>query len=221
MPGQERTAATQPRGPARRRWLRALLLGGLVATTALLAAVVHGNRVVAGASEGRLHTVEDAPETPVAMVLGALAHPGRPSSFLAARLDLALELWERGAIRAVLVSGAGGERDNFQTAVMRDYLLERGVPDASIVEDPAGFDTYDSCVRARDVFGVERLVIVSQEYHLARASGSPTSRWAGTSARGASRSRTPSTRRCSRPPASPEPGDEPAPPGDPDGAGSR
>ncbi|TRY18301.1 hypothetical protein FOJ82_09730 [Tessaracoccus rhinocerotis] len=156
--------------PRPRRWLRFLLAGSLVAGASLVAAVLFGAGHVAEGSQGRIHTVDDVPETPIAMVLGAAAHPdGRPSAFLAARLDLAVELYERGAIRAVLVSGDNLARGNFQTTVMREYLVDRGIPAAQVVEDPAGFDTYDSCVRARDVFGVEQMVIVSQEYHLARA----------------------------------------------------
>ncbi|MCC2594235.1 YdcF family protein [Tessaracoccus sp. OS52] len=161
-------AKAQPR--RRWRWVRVLAIAGLVAGTALAGMVVHGSRHTAAGAQGRVHTVADVPATPVAMVLGALAHPdGRPSSFLAARLDLAVELWERDTIRAVLVSGDGSAAGNHQTDVMRDYLTRRGVPADRIVTDPAGFDTYDSCVRARDVYGVEQLVIVSQEYHLARA----------------------------------------------------
>lgn len=163
-------ASITPAPSRKHRWLRVLLTGGLVAGTASLAAMAVGARHVAEKSQGRIHTVEEVPESPIAMVLGAAAHPGgRPSAFLAARLDLAVELYELGKIRAVLVSGDNLARANFQTTVMRAYLIEHGIPGDRIVEDPAGFDTYDSCVRARDVFGVREMVILSQEYHLARA----------------------------------------------------
>lgn len=156
--------------PRSRRWLRILLAGGLLASTSVLVAVLLGARHVSGESQGRILAVDEVPQIPVAMVLGAAARPdGRPSAFLAARLDLAVELYERGTIRAVLVSGDNRPRGNFQTTVMRRYLVEHGVPDEQVVEDPAGFDTYDSCVRARDVYGVEEMVVLSQEYHLARA----------------------------------------------------
>lgn len=149
--------------------MRFLLTAGVIAGTAVVAAVLVSGRHVAEGSQGRIHTVEDVPEVPIAMVLGAAAHPHGPSAFLSARLDLAVELYELGRIRAILVSGDNLERANHQTTVMRDYLVERGIPEDRIVEDPAGFDTYDSCVRARDVFGVEEMVILSQKYHLARA----------------------------------------------------
>lgn len=124
---------------------------------------------LASVSAGRTHSADDVPQRGVGMVLGAKTHPDRPSAFLAARLDVALELFKAGKIRAILVTGDGLERSNFETKVMREYLVERGVPPEQIVEDPAGFDTYDSCVRARDVFGVTELTVITQDYHVGRA----------------------------------------------------
>ena len=124
---------------------------------------------LASVAAGRTHSADDVPQRGVGMVLGAKTHPDRPSAFLAARLDVALELFKAGKIRAILVTGDGLERSNFETKVMREYLVERGVPPEQIVEDPAGFDTYDSCVRARDVFGVTELTVITQDYHVGRA----------------------------------------------------
>lgn len=164
------TITTPTRRPSRlRRVLGVLTVTGLVAALAGIGAMVWSAGRVAAAADGRVHTVDDVPAVPIAMVLGARAHEGRPSAFLAARLDLALDLWERGRIRAVLVSGANSAAANHQTTVMRNYLEQRGIPSDRIVEDPAGWDTYDSCVRARDVFGVEEMVILSQGYHVPRA----------------------------------------------------
>lgn len=147
---------------------------GLVVVSGLLAAsavsmVVWGLHHVSQVSEGRIFDAGDVTARPVAMVLGAQAASGRPSAFLAARLDLAVELFEKDKIRAILVSGDNRATSNHETSVMREYLVQRGVPASQVVEDPAGFDTYDSCVRARDVFGVREMIVVTQEYHLARA----------------------------------------------------
>lgn len=106
---------------------------------------------------------------PVAMVLGASVHDGQPSPFLAGRLDVAADLFERGKVKAILVSGDNADASYDEPTVMKDYLVSKGIPADQIVRDPAGFDTYDSCVRARDVFGVTRLVVVTQDYHLPRA----------------------------------------------------
>ena len=120
-------------------------------------------------SRGRTFDVDRIPSRPVAMVLGAQAYADRPSSFLAARLDLAVELYEKDKIRAVLVSGDNTAGSNHETTVMQNYLVQRGIPPEKVVQDPAGFDTYDSCVRARDVFGVKEMTILTQFYHLERA----------------------------------------------------
>ena len=159
-----------PRG--RRKALRALgylMLSGVVVIATLVGAIVFGARHVAHVSASRTFDIDDVPEQAIAMVLGAKADPGRPSAFLAARLDLAVELYELGKIEAVLVSGDNLAGSNFETSVMRDYLVGKGVPADRIVEDPAGYDTYDSCVRARDVFGVTEMVVLTQLYHLERA----------------------------------------------------
>lgn len=154
--------------PRRLRLRRVLWLVGAVAVLGLIPIAVSAVRV-ASLSAGRTFEPDEVPERGVAMVLGARADPGRPSAFLAARLDVAVDLYERGKVRAVLVTGDGLPRSHNEPAVMRDYLVARGVPAERIVEDPAGFDTYDSCVRARDVYGVEELTIVTQDYHLPRA----------------------------------------------------
>lgn len=147
------------------RWLKVTGIVVLAGAFPVVASAAH----LAVLSAGRTHTVDDVPARPVAMVLGAKADPGRPSAFLAARLDLAVDLFQRGKVKAILVSGDGLPRSNNEPEVMRDYLVARGVPEAKIVEDPAGFDTYDSCVRARDVFGVKELTILTQDYHVGRA----------------------------------------------------
>ncbi len=124
---------------------------------------------VAWWSSGRTYDVDDVPARGVGMVLGARAQPHGPSAFLAARLDLAADLYEQGRIRAVLVTGDGRPEANDEPHIMRRHLEERGVPAGRIVEDPGGYDTYDSCIRARDVHGVTEMTVVTQGYHLGRA----------------------------------------------------
>ena len=124
-------------------------------------------------ASGRLYTAADVasvPPTDVTMVLGAgVDADGRPSLFLKARLDLAVDLYRRGLTRVILVSGANPSPDYDEPTTMRDYLVAQGVPVERVVADFAGLDTYDSCARARRIFGVERLLVVSQTYHLPRA----------------------------------------------------
>ncbi|MEU0252826.1 ElyC/SanA/YdcF family protein [Streptomyces sp. NPDC006184] len=118
----------------------------------------------------RLRTTADVPHTEVAMVFGAgLWKHGEPSPYLAHRLDAAARLYRAGRIEVVLVTGDNSREDYDEPDAMRTYLTRHGVPDARIVSDYAGFDTWDSCVRARKIFGVDRAVLISQGFHIRRA----------------------------------------------------
>ncbi|MGW3268513.1 SanA/YdcF family protein [Streptomyces sp. NPDC001056] len=118
---------------------------------------------------GRMRTVADAPKAPVAVVFGAGLWNGEPSPYLARRLDATAALYHAGRIRAVLVTGDNSRKDYDEPDAMRTYLTEHGVPGRRIVRDYAGFDTWDSCVRAKKIFGVDRAVLVSQGFHIRRA----------------------------------------------------
>jgi vancomycin permeability regulator SanA len=125
-----------------------------------------GHRVTAGAAPGWAGAV---PSAPVGLVLGAGLYHGSPTPMLASRLDIAAELYHDGKVRALLLSGDNSRAGYDEPSVMRDYLAARGVPRDVLVLDYAGFDTWDSCVRARDVFGVRRVTVITQNFHLPRA----------------------------------------------------
>lgn len=121
-------------------------------------------------ARGHLYSAADVPAAPVALVLGASVYAdGSPSPFLAARLEVARRLYADGKVRALLVSGDNSRPEYDEPGTMRDWLVARGVPARRVVADHAGLDTYDSCVRARKIFGVDRLIVVTQSYHLSRA----------------------------------------------------
>lgn len=110
-----------------------------------------------------------APSAPVALVFGAGLWNGEPSPYLAHRLDTAAGLYEKGKVHAVLVSGDNSREEYDEPDAMRSYLTARGVPDRRIIADYAGFDTWDSCTRAARVFGVRNALLVSQDFHIRRA----------------------------------------------------
>lgn len=138
----------------------------VVAVTVLALAPATWMNATAGP---RVHGVADAPAAPVAIVFGAGLWNGSPSPYLAHRLDAAAALYERGTVRAVLVTGDNSRHDYDEPDAMRSYLLRHGVPGHKIVSDYAGFDTWDSCSRAHRIFGVNRAVLVSQGFHIRRA----------------------------------------------------
>jgi SanA protein len=84
-------------------------------------------------------------------------------------MEAASQLYHAGKVRYLLVSGDNGRKDYDETAQMTESLVKRGVPPDRIVRDHAGFDTLDSIVRAKKVFGLDRLIIVSQRFHNERA----------------------------------------------------
>jgi SanA protein len=106
------------------------------------------------------------PATDVALVLGTapIGPEGGPNRYFVYRLDAAAALWKLGKVRYFIVSGSGEEPD-----AMRAGLVQRGVPAHVIYRDSAGYRTWDSVLRARDVYGQGRLIIVSQRFHLDRA----------------------------------------------------
>lgn len=120
-------------------------------------------------TDDRLRTTADVPRTDVAVVFGAGLWDGKPSPYLAHRLDAAAELYRAGRIEVVLVTGDNSREEYDEPDAMRTYLTRHGVPDTRIVSDYAGFDTWDSCVRAKKIFGVDRAVLISQGFHIRRA----------------------------------------------------
>ncbi|NJA58421.1 vancomycin high temperature exclusion protein [Streptomyces sp. NEAU-H3] len=121
------------------------------------------------ASDGGVRAEADVDRAPVAVVFGAGLWDGKPSPYLAHRLDAAARLYAAGRVTAVLVTGDNSRTSYDEPTAMRDYLARAGVPRRQVVRDYAGFDTWDSCVRAHRVFGVDRAVLVSQGFHIRRA----------------------------------------------------
>lgn len=152
------------------RWLRRTVLAGVVGALLLTAGTVASVAWVRDGAEGRVFTTEAVPSTPVALVLGTKVHPdGTPSPFLTGRLEIARTLLATGRVGAILVSGDNMHHDYNEPAAMRRWLVDRGVPADKVVLDHAGFDTYDSCARAKRIFGVDRATVVTQTFHLPRA----------------------------------------------------
>jgi vancomycin permeability regulator SanA len=157
----------------RRRWRAWLLRGVRLSIAGALAVIALTGASVAwmrAGSDGFIFGERDVPEAPVALVLGAQVYStGEPSPFLQARLAIAQRLLETGKVRAILVSGDHRAWRYDEPGAMLRWLSDRGVPRTKIAMDHAGFDTYDSCVRAVRVFGVRRAIVVTQTYHLPRA----------------------------------------------------
>ena len=104
------------------------------------------------------------------LVLGCYVFDsGRPSDMLADRLRRGIELYQAGAAPKLLMSGDHGQKDYNEVKAMKLKAMEAGIPSENVFMDHAGFSTYESIYRARDVFAADKVIIVTQEYHLYRA----------------------------------------------------
>ena len=156
-----------------RKWiLRAVVI---LAVLCLLggAAALAVNGYVKSSVKAYLLTPEEAvqlEDVDCILVLGCgVRENGEPSLMLQDRLNMGLQLYEAGAAPKLLMSGDHSRSDYDEAGAMKDYAMERGVPSDDVFMDHAGFSTYESMYRARDVFCAEKVIIVSQAYHLYRA----------------------------------------------------
>ena len=114
-------------------------------------------------------SASDVPQTEVAVVLGASVVHGVPSPVLAERADVAIALYEQKKVAKILVTGDNGALSHDEVTPVRKYLLDAGIPAQDIFLDHAGFDTYSSMYRARNVFGARSITIATQDFHLPRS----------------------------------------------------
>lgn len=144
--------------------------------------IVLGLTVLAGASllaprgyawlryRGVIYTPAAAPEGRVAVVFGAgLLRSGRPTPVLYDRVATAAELYHAGKVSRLLLSGDNRFVDYNEPGAMWQAARELGVPSEALILDYAGRSTYDTCYRARAIFGLEQAVLVTQSFHLPRA----------------------------------------------------
>ncbi|MCI8575893.1 MAG: DUF218 domain-containing protein [Bacilli bacterium] len=117
-----------------------------------------------------LEEVQNIKEVEVILVLGCQVRPDQtPSAMLEDRLKTSILLYEHHVAPSIIMSGDHREDDYNEVKVMKAYAVSHEVPSMQIFLDHDGISTYDSIVRAKEVFGVKKMVIVTQQYHLYRA----------------------------------------------------
>jgi len=118
----------------------------------------------------RTFTVDDVPARRVAIVFGAgLLRDGSAGPVLRDRVETAAQLYQKGKVEKLLMSGDNRFVNYNEPEAMRQYALDLGVPDKDIVLDYAGRRTYDTCYRAHIIFQVDSAILVTQSFHLPRA----------------------------------------------------
>lgn len=107
---------------------------------------------------------------PAAIVFGAgLRRDGKPTAVLRDRVETAVRLYQSGKVEKILMSGDNRFVEYNEPASMREYAISLGVPEEDIVLDYAGRRTYDTCYRAKAIFGLDSAILVTQQFHLPRA----------------------------------------------------
>ncbi len=118
----------------------------------------------------RIHSPSEVQPASAALVLGAgLNRDGTPGVVLRDRIRTAAELYFNGRVQKILMSGDNSSIYYNEPGAMRAYALDLGVPEEDIILDGSGRRTYESCYRARDVFGLQDVIVVTQAFHLPRA----------------------------------------------------
>ena len=145
----------------------------------IIAIMIAGLAVVAGcelavysASKGRLYSdVEEIPHREVGLLLGTnpKGRRGGANMFYNHRIDAAVALYEAGKVDRIIISGAKKGTGYDEPQAMREALAVRGVPDSILILDGQGFHTIESIVRAKEVYEVDSVTVISQEFHNRRS----------------------------------------------------
>lgn len=157
-------------GKKRRMWIMAVLFSGLSAVIVFIALFLIHQRVVSAGNYKIFSPEDEIARRQVGLVLGARVFPsGQLSRMLADRVDAGIALYKRGVVEKLLMSGDNRHENYNEVTAMRNYAIEHGVPSDDVVRDFAGFRTYDSIYRAKELWGLDEMIIISQNFHLSRA----------------------------------------------------
>ena len=143
-----------------------LALIGIAAVSGINAYVKHigGKNIITPGEAAKLSDVD------CILVLGCrVREEGKPSGMLADRLRRGIELYKDGASSKILMSGDHGQKEYDEVNTMKQTAIDEGVPSSDMFMDHAGFSTYESLYRAKEIFKADKIIIVTQEYHLYRA----------------------------------------------------
>ena len=131
------------------------------------------NAYVKGVAKADIITPEEAvnlEDVDCIIVLGCLVKSdGSPSDMLSDRLERGIDLYKKGAAPKIIMSGDHGRADYDEVNAMKQIAVDSGIPSSDVFMDHAGFSTYESIYRAKEIFEADKIIIVTQEYHLYRA----------------------------------------------------
>lgn len=152
--------------------MKKILLVGIIVILILIVLVFLINFIVVKSSQKQIISREEAKnleDVDCIIVLGAGIWGNGPSPMLEDRLNEAISLHNKNVSAKIVMSGDHGTMDYDEVNVMKNYAIEKGVPSENIFMDHAGFSSYESMYRLKEVFGAKKVVVVTQKYHLFRA----------------------------------------------------
>lgn len=155
-----------------KRRAKKILIVLISAAVLLASAVFVPNFIVVNITKNSIISTGEAAElsdVDCAVILGAGVRDGNPTPMLRDRLLVGIDLYKSGAAKKLIMSGDHGSTDYDEVNIMKSFAVERGVPDEDIFMDHAGFSTYETIYRAKEIFEADNIIIVSQKYHLYRA----------------------------------------------------
>ena len=137
----------------------------------ILVIVLSINLYVTTVTKTKIKDIDEIDYTDIdcIIVLGAGIRGNNPSPMLEDRLLTSIDLYNQNISKKIIVSGDHGQENYDEVNVMKTYLISKGIPSENIFMDHAGFSTYDSIYRSKEVFEANKVIIVTQEYHLYRA----------------------------------------------------
>lgn len=158
----------------KRKKIIAIVLCVIVGIGLLGVGIVFGvNAYVKGSVDDKIMSVDETADLhglDCIIVLGCkVKDDGTPSDMLKDRMKRAIELYENGVAPKILMSGDHGQTSYNEVMTMKQYAIDKGVPSEDIFMDHAGFSTYETMYRAKEVFGVEKAIVVTQDYHMYRS----------------------------------------------------
>ena len=155
------------------RLIKRLFLFCICAGAFGFAAILGLNAYVKMSTADRILTTEEASaltDVDCILVLGCRVHNNEtPSDMLGDRLRRGVEVYDTGVSEKLLMSGDHGQKEYNEVVVMKQYAIDAGIGSSDVFMDHAGFSTYESIYRARDIFCADKILIVTQDYHLYRA----------------------------------------------------
>lgn len=149
------------------RKFKKIIIVFLVLCIAMIFMISGINSYICNTTKNQIDKVMDNADC--ILVLGAGVRNNKPTPMLNDRLEEAISLYKEGKAPKIIMSGDHGRDDYDEVNVMKDFAMNKGVPSQDIFMDHAGFSTYESVYRAKEVFKAQKVIIVTQDYHLYRA----------------------------------------------------